>query len=204
MPRKASSTKKYAIPGDRSLPLTFHICCLGDGVDAVVMWQSTVGGPVQFAGQMLHACRFKEKIWNVCLWQSPWHVNVVAVVDTWCMRWVVDASWCRWVTRWGGWHVHVMWIALLWRWAKIICSIWHVSCHAVSVQFRLNMLCCICACSSTIMNLKQKQQRAVSLRREAAKRTSYLIQYYLAVWSKGEPMHSYNVNSSLYCQYIFN
>ena len=51
MPTKASSTKEYAIPDDRSLLLTFHICCFGDGVDAVVMWNNTVSGPVQFAAK---------------------------------------------------------------------------------------------------------------------------------------------------------
>ena len=81
MPTNAPSTKEYAIPDDLSLLLTFHICWFGDGVDAVVMWNNTVSGPVQFAAQVLHAFRFKQKIWNFCLWQSVWHVNVVAVVD---------------------------------------------------------------------------------------------------------------------------
>ena len=61
MPTKAPSTKEYAIPDDLSLLLTFHICWFGDGVDAVVMWNNTVSGPVQFAAQMLDAFRCKQK-----------------------------------------------------------------------------------------------------------------------------------------------
>ena len=81
MPTNAPSTKEYAIPDDLSLLLTFHICWFGDGVDAVVMWNNIVSGPVQFDAKMLHAFRSKEKIYNCCLWQSVWHVSVVAVAD---------------------------------------------------------------------------------------------------------------------------
>jgi len=45
------------------------------------MWNNTVSGPVQFDAKMLHAFRSKEKIYNCCLWQSVWHVSVVAVAD---------------------------------------------------------------------------------------------------------------------------
>ena len=51
MPTKAPPSKEYAIPDDLSLLLTFHIWWFGDGVDAVVMWNNTVSGPVQFAAK---------------------------------------------------------------------------------------------------------------------------------------------------------
>ena len=78
---ESSSVERICHPGRSQSATDVHICWFGDGVDAVVMWNNTVSGPVQFDAKMLHAFRSKEKIYNCCLWQSVWHVSVVAVAD---------------------------------------------------------------------------------------------------------------------------